>query len=86
VSHEAGAVDRGVIVPPERQRRIDIEILWPRIRAEAYRRRDELMAHEGCTDCWLNAARSAFASHAFRAPSWIVLGRDGIMARIRELA
>lgn len=59
--------------------------LWPQIRQQAYARRDELTAHEGCDECWLNAARSAFYSRAMRDPAWRALGRDEMMRRIKRL-
>lgn len=59
--------------------------LWQRIRQQAYARRAELTAHEGCDECWLKVARSAFYSRVMRDPAWRVLGVDEVMRRIKEL-
>jgi hypothetical protein len=53
-----------------RMRRIDLEILWPTCKEEAYD---------------LDHAKAAFAVHAFNDPAWLELGRDELMARIDEL-
>jgi hypothetical protein len=54
----------------ERQRAIDLEILWPVCRDEA-------------PD--LDTARAAFAMHAYRDPAWMGLGAEEIRRRINEL-
>jgi hypothetical protein len=53
-----------------RQRRIDLEILWPQIKANA---RD------------LDHARRAFAFHAFNDSAWTCLGEGNIEKIIEEL-
>lgn len=59
--------------------------LWRRLKEQAWARRDELTAHEGCDECWLNVARSAFYSRVMRDPAWRALGHDEIMRRIKGL-
>lgn len=46
-----------------RQRRIDLEILWP-------------ICRDGAND--LDHAKAAFAVHAFNDPAWLELGEDEI--------
>jgi hypothetical protein len=53
-----------------RQRRIDLEILWPACLRLA---RD------------IDHARAAFAIHAFHDPAWLALGEDEIVRRIEGL-
>lgn len=53
-----------------RQRTIDLQILWPICRDHA-------------ND--LDHARAIFAFHAFHDPAWIHLGHDEIVRRIDEL-
>jgi hypothetical protein len=53
-----------------RQRRIDIEILWPACCRNA-----------PTTD----QARAAFAMHAFNDDAWLVLGFDAVYAEIDKL-
>jgi hypothetical protein len=53
-----------------RQRRIDIDILWPSCRDQA---------HD------LEQARMAFAMHAFHDKAWLCLGENEIMRQIGEL-
>jgi hypothetical protein len=53
-----------------RQRRIDIEILWP-------------LCARGAND--LDHAKAAFAVHAFNDPAWAELGEDRIFAVIDAL-
>lgn len=47
-----------------RQRRIDIEILWP-------------ICRRGAND--LDHAKAAFAVHAFNDPAWLELGEDAML-------
>lgn len=54
----------------ERQRSIDIELLWPICRDK--------------TEC-LDDARTAFAIHAFMDPAWRCLGDEEICRRIDQL-
>ena len=54
----------------ERCRRKDIEILWPLLKR---RGRD------------LNAAKTAFAIHAFKDPAWLHLGEEHVKRIIEEL-
>jgi hypothetical protein len=53
-----------------RQRRIDMDILWPRLLIDA---RD------------LDHAKTAFAVHAMSDPAWTCLGEDAIIAFIERL-
>jgi hypothetical protein len=53
-----------------RQRRIDLDILWPICRREA-------------ND--LDHAKAAFAVHAYRDPAWLELGEDDLFAFIDRL-
>jgi hypothetical protein len=55
----------------ERQRSIDLRILWPACKQNA----DDL-----------DHAKAAFAMHAFHDPAWICLGDDEIKRRIDELS
>ena len=55
---------------PNRQRSIDLEILWP-------------VCKEQAVD--LDHARAAFLCHAFHDPAWLRLGEDEIIRRIGEL-
>jgi hypothetical protein len=68
------------------QRRIDLTVLWPACKREAYARREQLPASkEGQRLEWLDYARAAFAAHAYQDPAWLVLGHDNIAARIAGL-
>jgi hypothetical protein len=51
------------------QRRIDLEILWPSLKAQA-------------PD--LDHAKAGFAVHAFHDPAWLELGSEEIIRRIDE--
>jgi hypothetical protein len=53
-----------------RQRRIDLDILWPICRREA-------------ND--LDHAKAAFAVHAYHDPAWLELGEDDLFAFIDRL-
>jgi hypothetical protein len=53
-----------------RQRRIDMDILWPICRREA-------------ND--LDHAKAAFAVHAFNDPAWLELGEDKLFKTIDRL-
>jgi hypothetical protein len=53
-----------------RLRRIDLEILWPSCRDQAWS---------------IDHARAAFAVHAFRDPAWLFLGHDEIANTIDRL-
>ena len=55
----------------ERQRSIDLRILWPSCKEQAVD---------------LDHAKAAFAMHAFHDPAWICLGDDEITRRINELS
>jgi hypothetical protein len=57
------------------QRRVDLAILWPSCKSAA---RD--------SGAGLDAARSAFAMHAFRDTAWTALGEDEIRRRIDALS
>lgn len=54
----------------ERQRRLDILILWPQCKNVAPT---------------IDLARAAFAFHAFRDPAWLALGEDEIRRSIDAL-
>lgn len=54
----------------ERQRRIDLMILWP-------------VCKEHATD--LEHAKAAFAVHAFNDRAWLALGRPAIIKAIDKL-
>ena len=53
-----------------RQRKIDMDVLWPSCIAQA---RD------------LDHAKAAFAVHAFNDPAWMFLGRDAVHSFIDDL-
>jgi hypothetical protein len=53
-----------------RQRRIDLEILWP-------------ICVRGAND--LDHAKAAFAMHAFNDPAWLCLGEDAMIDLISRL-
>jgi hypothetical protein len=53
-----------------RQRQIDLDILWPVCKQQA-------------PD--LDTAKAAFAFHAYRDRAWLCLGEDEIYRRISEL-
>jgi hypothetical protein len=53
-----------------RQRRLDMELLWP-------------ICLEGASD--LDHAKAAFAMHCFRDPAWTSLGEDALFAFIDRL-
>jgi hypothetical protein len=53
-----------------RLRRTDLQVLWPACRN---------LAHS------LDAAKSAFAVHAYRDPAWLCLGEEEIYRQIEEL-
>jgi hypothetical protein len=55
---------------PNRQRSIDLDILWPTCKEQALD---------------LDHARAAFAVHAFHDPAWLRLGHDEIVRRVGEL-
>jgi hypothetical protein len=55
----------------ERQRSIDLQILWP-------------VCKENARD--LDHARAAFAYHAFHDSAWLCLGDDEIKRRIDALS
>jgi hypothetical protein len=52
-----------------RQRRIDLEILWPSLKAAAD----------------FNRAKAAFMRHALLDPAWLELGEDELFAFLAEL-
>jgi hypothetical protein len=52
-----------------RQRRIDLEILWPACKEKA---------------ADLDRAKAAFAWHAFNDPAWLALGREEIIRFIDD--
>jgi hypothetical protein len=54
-----------------KQRAIDIDILWPACKEQAYD---------------LDHARAAFAIHAFQDSAWQSLGEDELIKRIGELS
>jgi hypothetical protein len=54
-----------------RLRRLDMEILWPRLLQDAKN---------------LDRAKAAFAVHAMRDPAWLILGEDAIVAFIESLS
>lgn len=54
-----------------RQRRMDLELLWPECRAVA---------------ADLDHAKAAFAMHAFHDRAWLALGDDEIKRRIDALS
>lgn len=58
-----------------KQRQIDIDILWPSCK--------EIAETEGLS---LDYAKATFASHAFNDHAWIVLGEDEIKRRIDALS
>jgi hypothetical protein len=60
-----------------RQRRIDLDILWPVCKREALARY--------APDEALDRARAAFAYHAFNDPAWLCLGEEMIVAHIDKL-
>jgi hypothetical protein len=64
-------------------RRLDIRILWPQIKAEAVRRRQE--GEELAGYHWLDAARDAFKFHAMRDAGWLWLGPVEMERRINRL-
>lgn len=53
-----------------RQRRIDMQILWP-------------ICVQGAND--LDHAKAAFAIHAFTDPAWLELGEDALFDAIDRL-
>jgi hypothetical protein len=53
-----------------RQRRIDIDVLWP-------------ICLKGAND--LGHARNAFLVHCFHDPAWLALGEKELMRRIDRL-
>lgn len=53
-----------------RQRKIDLEILWP-------------ICVRGAND--LDHAKAAFAVHAFNDPAWLELGEDAIFQFVDRL-
>ena len=53
-----------------RQRRYDLQILWPICKKEA---RD------------MDHAKAAFAYHAFNDPAWLCLGEEQLIAAIERL-
>jgi hypothetical protein len=53
-----------------RQRRLDLEVLWPSIQQEA-------------PD--LETARAMFAIHAYRDPAWLVLSDEELFAAMEGL-
>jgi hypothetical protein len=55
----------------QRQRSIDLSILWP-------------VCKEKATD--LDHAKAAFAMHAFHDPAWLALGDDEIKRQIDALS
>lgn len=55
----------------ERQRAVDLQLLWPSCKKQA-------------PD--LDHAKAAFAWHAFRDKAWLILGEAEIRRRIDELA
>jgi hypothetical protein len=55
----------------QRQRAIDLSILWPACKEQA-------------TD--LDHAKAAFAMHAFHDPAWLALGDDEIRRQIDALS
>jgi hypothetical protein len=55
----------------QRQRAIDLSILWPSCKEQA-------------TD--LDHAKAAFAMHAFHDPAWLPLGDDEIRRQIDALS
>jgi len=63
-------------------RRLDLQLLWPACRIEAYARRDALQRQH--ID-WLDAARAAFAVHAMSDAGWRWLGEEEITRRIDKL-
>lgn len=70
------------------QRKLDLDILWPACKREAYDQREHLKLRcldDGTPIHWLDAARAAFAVHAYHDKAWLVLGHDGIAQRIDEL-
>jgi len=60
------------------QRAIDLRVLWPVCKREA--QEADLPGIEP-----LEAARAAFAIHAFNDPAWRRLGDEEIMRRIDDL-
>jgi hypothetical protein len=66
------------------QRRIDLEILWPTCKREAAN--VERYGGEWLADIdALEAAKVAFAVHAFNDPAWLCLGDEMIIATIDNL-
>lgn len=53
-----------------RQRSVDLDILWPTIKAQANS---------------IDHARAAFAAHAFHDEAWLCLGETEIIRRIEAL-
>ena len=62
------------------QRRIDLQVLWPACKQEAFKRRDQYGG-----DDWLDRARGAFALHCHNDGAWLVLGDEEISRRIGRL-
>jgi hypothetical protein len=55
----------------QRQRSIDLSILWPACKEQA---------HD------LDRAKAAFAWHAFHDPAWLALGEDELKRQIDALS
>lgn len=56
------------------QRRVDLMVLWPSCKREAFAK-----------GLGLEGARAAFALHAFHDPAWFSLGEEEITRRVDRL-